>query len=48
MELQIRGVSKAYANGVHALKDVPLTIPAGMSACSAPTVLLSTVCGVIL
>lgn len=30
MELQIRGVSKTYPNGVHALKDVPLTIPAGM------------------
>ena len=38
MELQIRGVSKAYANGVHALKDVTLTIPARMcTACSAPT-----------
>jgi ABC-type multidrug transport system ATPase subunit len=30
MELQIRGVSKAYPNGVQALKDVTLTIPAGM------------------
>jgi ABC-type phosphate/phosphonate transport system ATPase subunit len=30
MELQIRGVSKTYANGVRALKDVTLTIPAGM------------------
>lgn len=30
MELQIRGVSKTYANGVQALKDVTLTIPAGM------------------
>jgi hypothetical protein len=27
MELQIRGVSKTYANGVRALKDVTLTIP---------------------
>src|SRR5688500_599445 len=30
MELQIRGVSKTYPNGVHALKDVSLTIPVGM------------------
>ncbi len=30
MELQIHGVSKTYANGVRALKDVTLTIPAGM------------------
>src|SRR5215475_14180605 len=30
MELQIRGVSKTYSNGVQALKDVTLTIPAGM------------------
>ncbi len=30
MDLQIRGVSKTYANGVRALKDVTLTIPAGM------------------
>ena len=29
MELQIRGVSKTYPNGVLALKDVT-TIPAGM------------------
>ncbi len=29
MELQIRGVSKTYPNGVQALKDVSLTIPAG-------------------
>ena len=29
MELQIGGVSKTYANGVQALKDVTLTIPAG-------------------
>jgi ABC-type phosphate/phosphonate transport system ATPase subunit len=31
MELQIRGVSKTYLNGVHALKDVTLTIPAARS-----------------
>jgi ABC-2 type transport system ATP-binding protein len=30
MELQIRNVSKTYANRVHALKDVTLTIPQGM------------------
>ena len=29
MELHIRGVSKTYPNGVQALKDVSLTIPAG-------------------
>jgi ABC-type multidrug transport system ATPase subunit len=36
MELQIRGVSKTYANGVHALKDVSLTIPAGMYGLLGP------------
>ena len=36
MELQIRGVSKAYANGVQALKDVTLTIPAGMYGLLGP------------
>jgi ABC-type dipeptide/oligopeptide/nickel transport system ATPase component len=30
MELHIHGVSKTYANGVQAPKDVTLTIPAGM------------------
>src|SRR5690606_24247908 len=30
MELKIRNVSKTYSNGVQALKDVTLTIPAGM------------------
>ena len=30
VELHIRGVSKTYANGVQALKDVTLAIPAGM------------------
>jgi len=37
MELDIRDVSKTYSNGVQALKDVTLTIPAGMYACSALT-----------
>jgi ABC-2 type transport system ATP-binding protein len=36
MELQIRGVSKTYANGVRALKDVTLTIPAGMYGLVGP------------
>jgi len=36
MELQIRNVSKTYANGVHALKDVSLTIPAGMYGLLGP------------
>ena len=36
MELQIRGVSKAYANGVHALKDLTLSIPAGMYGLLGP------------
>jgi ABC-2 type transport system ATP-binding protein len=36
MELQIRGVSKAYPNGVRALKDVSLTIPAGMYGLLGP------------
>ncbi|MFO1500620.1 MAG: ABC transporter ATP-binding protein [Verrucomicrobiota bacterium] len=36
MELQIRGVSKTYPNGVHALKDVSLTIPAGMYGLLGP------------
>jgi len=36
MELHIRGVSKTYANGVHALKDVTLTIPAGMYGLLGP------------
>ena len=30
MQLAIRAVSKTYPNGVHALKNVSLTIPAGM------------------
>src|SRR5687767_8425381 len=36
MDLQIRGVSKTYANGVHALKDVSLTIPVGMYGLLGP------------
>jgi ABC-2 type transport system ATP-binding protein len=36
MELQIRHVSKTYANGVHALKNVSLTIPAGMYGLLGP------------
>jgi ABC-type multidrug transport system ATPase subunit len=36
MELQIRGVSKTYANGVQALKEVTLTIPAGMYGLLGP------------
>lgn len=34
MELHARDVSKTYSNGVRALKDVTLTIPAGMYGCS--------------
>lgn len=36
MQLHIRGISKTYANGVHALKDVTLTIPAGMYGLLGP------------
>ncbi|MDB4912743.1 MAG: putative transporter ATP-binding protein [Gemmatimonadetes bacterium] len=36
MELHIRGVSKTYANGVQALRDVTLTIPAGMYGLLGP------------
>jgi ABC-type multidrug transport system ATPase subunit len=36
MELQIRGISKTYANGVQALKDVTLTIRAGMYGLLGP------------
>jgi ABC-type multidrug transport system ATPase subunit len=36
MELQIRNVSKTYSNGVQALKDVSLTIPAGMYGLLGP------------
>ena len=36
MELHIRGVSKTYANGVQALKNVTLTIPVGMYGLLGP------------
>jgi ABC-2 type transport system ATP-binding protein len=36
MELEIRNLSKTYANGVHALKDVSLTIPPGMFGLLGP------------
>jgi len=36
MELRIDGVSKTYPNGVQALKDVTLTIPAGMYGLLGP------------
>ena len=36
VELHIRGVSKTYSNGVQALKDVTLTIPAGMYGLLGP------------
>jgi ABC-2 type transport system ATP-binding protein len=36
MELHIRGVSKTYSNGVHALDDVSLTIPPGMYGLLGP------------
>lgn len=36
MELQIRNVSKTYPNGVRALRDVTLTIPAGMYGLLGP------------
>jgi ABC-2 type transport system ATP-binding protein len=36
MELRIRAVSKTYANGVQALKDVNLTIPTGMYGLLGP------------
>jgi ABC-type multidrug transport system ATPase subunit len=36
MQLDIRGISKTYPNGVQALKDVSLTIPAGMYGLLGP------------
>jgi ABC-2 type transport system ATP-binding protein len=36
MELNITGLSKTYANGVHALDDVSLTIPTGMFGLLGP------------
>ncbi len=36
MDLQIRNLSKTYANGVHALNNVTLTIPRGMFGLLGP------------
>ena len=36
MQLDIRGISKAYPNGVQALRDVSLTIPPGMYGLLGP------------
>ncbi|RYC68694.1 ABC transporter ATP-binding protein [Spirosoma sordidisoli] len=36
MQLEIRNLSKTYSNGVHALKDVTLTIPQGMFGLLGP------------
>ncbi|HEX2723040.1 MAG TPA: ATP-binding cassette domain-containing protein, partial [Gemmatimonadaceae bacterium] len=36
MQLDIRNISKTYPNGVQALKDVTLTIPAGMYGLLGP------------
>lgn len=36
MELQIQDISKTYSNGVHALKNVTLTIPMGMYGLLGP------------
>lgn len=36
MELQIRNLSKTYAKGIHALKDITLTIPPGMFGLLGP------------
>lgn len=36
MELQIRGLSKTYPNGVHALNGITLTIPRGMFGLLGP------------
>lgn len=36
MELRIKNLSKTYANGVRALKDVTITIPAGMFGLLGP------------
>ena len=43
MELYIRDVSKTYSNGVQALKDVTLTISAGMYGLLGPTAVCSAV-----
>ncbi|HST60102.1 MAG TPA: ATP-binding cassette domain-containing protein, partial [Longimicrobium sp.] len=36
MDLRIRNLAKTYPNGVHALKDVTLTIPTGMYGLLGP------------
>jgi ABC-type uncharacterized transport system ATPase subunit len=36
MDLRIRGLAKTYPNGVHALRDVTLTIPRGMFGLLGP------------
>ena len=36
LQLHIKSVSKTYANGVHALRDVTLTIPSGMYGLLGP------------
>jgi hypothetical protein len=36
LQLDIRGVSKTYPNGVQALKDVTLTIPVGLYGLLGP------------
>ena len=36
MELRIRNLSKSYANGVQALKNITLTIPRGMFGLLGP------------
>ena len=36
LELHIRNLSKTYANGVHALKEVTLTIPRGLFGLLGP------------
>src|SRR5688572_14347373 len=36
MDIRIRNLSKTYANGVHALKNVTLTIPRGMFGLLGP------------
>jgi len=37
MELELKGVTKTYPNGVKALDDVSLTIPHGMFGLLGPT-----------
>src|SRR3569832_2384421 len=36
LELRIEALSKTYPNGVQALRDVPLTVPAGMFGLLGP------------